>query len=79
VFNTRQQRLDECVLEYPAESGENVDILILERSTEWNCRSDDIGRMACEERDPQGGDYTDIVSKYTNDWQGKESTKRMEE
>jgi hypothetical protein len=28
--------------------------------------------------DPQGGDYTEIVSKYTNDWNGRESTKRME-
>jgi hypothetical protein len=28
--------------------------------------------------DPQGGDYTDIVTEYTNTRNGRESTKRME-
>jgi hypothetical protein len=28
--------------------------------------------------DSWGGDYTDIAGKYINDWNGRESTKRME-
>jgi hypothetical protein len=39
------------------------------------CRNGVVRIFRC---DPQGGDFTDIVNKYTNDANGRESTKRME-